>query len=701
MAVTTLRRGSRGDSVKSLQKKLGIKADGIFGKQTEAAVRAYQSKNSLTSDGIVGAKTNARLSGGSSRSINRPYSNTKMSKPGQKMTYASSLPKVIPTINKKNNSNSPLGMFANWLKTKKDSITTGIGGLGSSAQKNKLNANGTPYEPFYNFKESDYQIKPKETGASNYVAPTPFEVVSSFGGQVRDKITDVLSKAGDTVVDKLNSTTTYGSQTDNPTTNLQNMDLSLGLPKTPAPVVSDDINKPSGHNSLIPEANIIDNGTVDNGTTKNGNSGGMYGAYNTISKNNTIGVKTSDIGAKTWGDNLSGNEFTGQNTISYPKQVANLFQDFKTADDWFNNDPEGKVAKADLEKKGYTVQDVLQNISTKTNGIKPPQTWSEYDAEIQKLSLGDQKEYIDYMNSKVVGINPAIVDTKGMSSELKTMAEAQNKMIIEQSKFLNEQQKMTWTNSYLDSIEAEKEIRVAEEMLLKRETAIEDRLNFNTKKMKAEMKAQEAEDEKARINGMNYMSGYLAKIGALDVSSSAAFGLNALETKYQEQKSANRQKYLFAIEEMELDANDKINNLRYDLEKSKLEISRDLTKDERQVRADMFKLNYDYKIDALKVNTNYQEKLMEMKEKQKSDSTDLSEKWIKDLFDLSGWNQFNIMDEDYQNTWLENVIKGKKDKDSWVNQLKPGSISKSNVDKSAEDFYGGSSINNNDPLGVL
>lgn len=55
--MTTLKIGSRGNEVRTLQTALRIKADGIFGTDTDAAVRAYQKTNGLTPDGIVGPHT--------------------------------------------------------------------------------------------------------------------------------------------------------------------------------------------------------------------------------------------------------------------------------------------------------------------------------------------------------------------------------------------------------------------------------------------------------------------------------------------------------------------------------------------------------------------------------------------------------------------------------------------------------------------
>ncbi len=59
--MTTLKKGSRGADVVTLQKKLNLQADGIFGVLTEEAVKEFQRANGLTVDGIVGNKTWSKL----------------------------------------------------------------------------------------------------------------------------------------------------------------------------------------------------------------------------------------------------------------------------------------------------------------------------------------------------------------------------------------------------------------------------------------------------------------------------------------------------------------------------------------------------------------------------------------------------------------------------------------------------------------
>jgi peptidoglycan hydrolase-like protein with peptidoglycan-binding domain len=64
--VARLRRGMRGDGVRWVQIQLNAKGynlavDGIFGEQTEKAVRDFQARSEILVDGIVGPQTRVKL----------------------------------------------------------------------------------------------------------------------------------------------------------------------------------------------------------------------------------------------------------------------------------------------------------------------------------------------------------------------------------------------------------------------------------------------------------------------------------------------------------------------------------------------------------------------------------------------------------------------------------------------------------------
>lgn len=79
--MTTLKKGSRGEEVKTLQRLLnekknyGLAVDGIFGIATQTAVENFQYDNDLMVDGIVGPKTWGALQSNSNATTPTPSKN--------------------------------------------------------------------------------------------------------------------------------------------------------------------------------------------------------------------------------------------------------------------------------------------------------------------------------------------------------------------------------------------------------------------------------------------------------------------------------------------------------------------------------------------------------------------------------------------------------------------------------------------------
>jgi cell wall-associated NlpC family hydrolase len=65
------RRTVRGGGVRSLQRVLGLPADGVFGPNTERAVKRFQRRHGLSVDGVVGPMTRRALGLGSGRVLKR------------------------------------------------------------------------------------------------------------------------------------------------------------------------------------------------------------------------------------------------------------------------------------------------------------------------------------------------------------------------------------------------------------------------------------------------------------------------------------------------------------------------------------------------------------------------------------------------------------------------------------------------------
>ena len=67
----THHRSHGGGGVRSLQRRIGVPADGVFGPGTEAALKRWQAAHGLVPDGVAGPRTRAKLGLGPGRTLKR------------------------------------------------------------------------------------------------------------------------------------------------------------------------------------------------------------------------------------------------------------------------------------------------------------------------------------------------------------------------------------------------------------------------------------------------------------------------------------------------------------------------------------------------------------------------------------------------------------------------------------------------------
>lgn len=113
--------------------------------------------------------------------------------------------------------------------------------------------------------------------------------------------------------------------------------------------------------------------------------------------------------------------------------------------------------------------------------------------------------------------------------------------------------------------------------------------NLLIEKNNAELSATKNQIELNRTNAKNYLTGMLAKLGALNTTSAAVDGITVLDQKYQQQSMEAEQKVRFANQEIQIKLQDTINDLDNTMNDKIQSIQEDLSKDKDTMVKDIMK----------------------------------------------------------------------------------------------------------------
>lgn len=295
------------------------------------------------------------------------------------------------------------------------------------------------------------------------------------------------------------------------------------------------------------------------------------------------------------------------NPLSSSKKLFDAFNvGLKSATSPWNTD------KDKAENKNRLIEDTSLQLSQLFDSPATFDSMYSGNSEFKKLmdSYSKQGGSIDAVRNKIVGSQPENASIEGNplsqdSSLLKTPAlprvETDNEMLkdyaqgtndqIEQLAGVPEQMRQFYfgDTGYFTKIRQDAEANLAslEESYKTIEKNTEADYKANVQRAELEAEKQFAEIEEARVDSKNYMTGMLAKLGALTTTGEAPASLARLETKYKAMatnvkaslasaKSTLAGQKASAIAQLQQQKLASIQQIRSDVTKSSYEVQREL-----------------------------------------------------------------------------------------------------------------------------
>lgn len=180
-------------------------------------------------------------------------------------------------------------------------------------------------------------------------------------------------------------------------------------------------------------------------------------------------------------------------------------------------------------------------------------------------------------------------------------------------------------------LNAKEEIRINEQEEKDDKNSLKAKAKHAIAKNKAEVEVESAKIEQNRLAAKNYMTGYLAKLGALNTTGAAGLAIQTLDTKYEMAVSELKTTAKYANQELELNLVDDINKVETDTDKEILKIQQDLTKTTEDVFKEVTKVQQAADKEIYNITAGYTKTFRERTAKHTQDLKDAAEKYAKEF----------------------------------------------------------------------
>lgn len=184
--------------------------------------------------------------------------------------------------------------------------------------------------------------------------------------------------------------------------------------------------------------------------------------------------------------------------------------------------------------------------------------------------------------------------------------------------------------------QAIEEKKIIEAKELNDKNTLKDKARLALEKGKAELKIQTTKIEENRLAAKNYMTGMLAKLGALKTTGAAPQALQTIETKYQIQTQTLENDYKFAERELDIQLNEALNNVETTADEEILKLEQDLTKDYEDISKEIMKLQQSAERETYNLTIKYATKLRERTTAYTKQLQTEAEKYAKEFAKIAG-----------------------------------------------------------------
>jgi len=338
-------------------------------------------------------------------------------------------------------------------------------------------------------------------------------------------------------------------------------------------------------------------------------------------------------------DPFEPNEFKEENKRSAveltEKEIAKLFNDPNDLLNAAQTNPAFQATLQDLLKNGGSVEGISKNISAGvtvdnqiTNGLvnsgQLPENQRENVAQDSFNMLAGISNPKANQEAEEQAIEELIPESQIAQDEIARQAQ-----IPDDLKTLYFGDEKTLGILDIRKNQAEEEIKLLEAQEKDAKRTARERASLQVDRNRAEVKKARATIEENRLRAKNYMTGALAKLGALKTTGAAPLALQTIETKYQGQITSLETSYEFANREIEIGLDEDLDGIENGTNEAILGIQQDLTKDTETVTKEILKAQQASEKEIYRITEQYARRLRTRTTKYTEDLKKAAEKYAK------------------------------------------------------------------------